>query len=37
MAANIETLDEETQLIIAKLNKILAGGRNTDSIFKKLI
>ena len=28
----VETLDEETQLIIAQLNKILAGGRNTDGI-----
>ena len=39
MAINVETLDEETQLIIAQLNKILAGGRNTDGIFslKKLI
>ena len=32
VAANVETLDEETQLIIAQLNKILAGGRNTDGI-----
>ena len=32
VAANAETLDEETQLIIAQLNKILAGGRNTDGI-----
>ena len=32
MAVNVETLDEETQLIIAQLNKILAGGRNTDGI-----
>ena len=32
MAANVET-----QLIIAQLNKILAGGRNTDGIsFKKV-
>ena len=29
----VETLDEETQLIIAQLNKILAGGRNTDGIY----
>ena len=37
MAANVETLDDETQLIIAQLNKILAGGRNTDGIsFKKV-
>ena len=35
--ANVETLDEETKLIIAQLNKILAGGRNTDGIsFKKV-
>ena len=38
VVVNVETLDEETQLIIAQLNKILAGGRNTDGIFvKKLI
>ena len=39
VAANVETLDAETQLIIAKMNKILAGGRNTDMVFlfKKLI
>ena len=37
VAANVETLDEETQLIIAQLNKILADGRNTDGIsFKKV-
>ena len=37
VAANVETLDEETQLILAQLNKILAGGRNTDGIsFKKV-
>ena len=37
VAANVETLDEQTQLIIAQLNKILAGGRNTDGIsFKKV-
>ena len=37
VAVNVETLDEETQLIIAQLNKILAGGRNTDGIsFKKV-
>ena len=36
-AVNVETLDEETQLIIAQLNKILAGSRNTDGIsFKKV-
>ena len=33
VAANAGTLDEETQPIIAQLNKILAGGRNTDGIF----
>ena len=32
VAANVETLDEETQFIIAQLNKILAAGRNTDGI-----
>ena len=31
-AVNVETLDEETQLIIAQLNKILAGSRNTNGI-----
>ena len=37
VAVNIETLDEETQIIIAQLNKILAGDRNTDGIsFKKV-
>ena len=37
VVANVETLDEETQLIIAQLNEILAGGRNTDRIsFKKV-
>ena len=36
-AANVETLDEETQLIIAQLNEIPGGGRNTDGIsFKKV-
>ena len=36
VAVNVETLDEETQLIIVQLNKILAGSKNTDSIsFKK--
>ena len=36
MATNVETLDEETQLIIAQPNEILAGGRNTDGIsFEK--
>ena len=32
VTTNVETLDEETQLIIAKLNKILAAGKNTDGI-----
>ena len=32
LTANVETLDEETELIIAHRNKILAGGRNTDDI-----
>ena len=32
MAVNVETLDEDTQLIIAQLNKILAGGRNADGV-----
>ena len=37
VAADVETLDEETQLIVAQLNKILASGRNTDDIsFKKV-
>ena len=37
VAADVETFDQKTQLIIAQLNKILAGGRNTDSIsFKKV-
>ena len=37
VAVNIETLDEETQIIIAQLNKTLAGDRNTDVIsFKKV-
>ena len=37
VAANVKALDEETQLTIAQLNKILAGGRNTDGIsFKKV-
>ena len=33
VAANVEKLDKKTQLIIAQLNKILAGGRNTDGIY----
>ena len=32
LAANVELLDEEIQLIIAQLNKILPGDRNTDGI-----
>ena len=37
VAANVEKFDKKTQLIIAQLNKILAGGRNTDGIsFKKV-
>ena len=32
VTANIETLDEETRLIIAQLNEILASGRNIDGI-----
>ena len=37
VTVNVETLDEETQLIIAQLNKILTGRRNTDGIsFKKV-
>ena len=37
MVVNVETLDEEPQLIIAQLNKILGGGRTTDGIsFKKV-
>ena len=37
VALNVEILDEETQLIIAQLNKILTGRRNTDGIsFKKV-
>ena len=35
VAANVETLDEKTQLIIAQLNKILDGGRNTSGIYFK--
>ena len=37
VAANLEGLDEETQLIIAQLNEILAGGRNTDGISFKQV
>ena len=36
VAPNVEKLDEETQYIIAQLNKILAGGRDPDGILKKL-
>ena len=37
VAANVEALDEETQLIIAQMTEILAGGRNTNGIsFKKV-
>ena len=32
VTANVEILDEETQLIIAQPNEILAGCRNTDGI-----
>ena len=37
VAANVEALDEETQLTIAQLNKILAGRRNTDVISLKKV
>ena len=33
VAVNVESLDEETQLIVAQLNKFLTGGRNTDGIY----
>ena len=37
VAANVQTLDEEIQLIIPQMNKILGGGRNNDGIsFKKV-
>ena len=37
MVVDVETLDEEPQLIIAQLNKILASDRTTDGIsFKKV-
>ena len=37
VTGNVGILDEETQLIIAQLNEILADGRNTDGIsFKKV-
>ena len=35
VVVNVETLDEETQLIITQLNKTLAGSRNTDGISLK--
>ena len=35
MSFNVETLDEETKLIIAQLNKILTGVRNTYGISFK--
>ena len=35
VAANAETLVEKTQLVITQLNKVLAGGRNTDGISFK--
>ena len=37
VAAHVETPDEETQIIIAQLNEILAGGRNTDSTSFKTV
>ena len=37
MAANVETLDEETQPIIDQQNEILADGRNTDGIYLKKV
>ena len=37
VAANVGTLDEEIQLIIAQLNKIVAGGRNTGGNFFRKI
>ena len=37
VAANVDLIDGEIQLIIAQMNKILAGDRNTDRIsFKKV-
>ena len=35
VVVNVETLDEETQLVITQLNKTLAGSRNTDGISLK--
>ena len=37
VALNAEILDQEKQLIIAQLNKILTGRRNTDGIFFKKV
>ena len=37
VAANVGTLDEEIQLIIAQLNKIVAGGRSTGGNFFRKI
>ena len=37
VAVNVETLDEETQIIIAQLNKVLAGGRIIDGSFLKKV
>ena len=37
MAVNVETLDEETQIIIARLDQPLAGGRIIDGIFLKRV
>ena len=37
VTVNVETLDEETQIIIAQLNKILAGGRIIDGTFLKKV
>ena len=37
VAVNVGILDEETQLIIAKLNKILGSGRNADGSFLKKV
>ena len=37
VAVNVETLDEETQIIIAQRNQILAGGRIIDGIFLKRV
>ena len=37
VAANVEILDEEKQLTIAQLNKILTGRGNTDGIPLKKV